>query len=1006
MIELRTLGSLDLHGSDGHRLRSVLAQPKRVALLAYLALAQPCGFHRRDSLVALLWPELDTEHARHALRKAVYYLRQSLGEDALGRRGEEQLGIPAGVLWCDAVAFEERLAAGQAAEAMALYRGELLGGFHVDEAPEFERWLDGERDRLRRRAAQAAADLVRPAEAAGSPAAAVEWARRAVELGQEDEPALRRLMALLERMGDRVGAVRTWEEYRHRLAEDYGLTPSAATERFVEELHERMKCTPGPAPVRRAASAVPSSGMPAATGAGPRLERAPSGADAPAPATAVVPARVPPPPSPAERSLVSASRRIVMGGSQRSRRGSWLGVGASVVALTAAAFLVTNQLRSHPARAPVIAVGWIRDYSAPDSSHLSNALADMLSTNLARVEGLHVLSTARMYELAGGAGEASGPSAAMLEAAKRGGATDMVEGALYRRPDGGLRLDVRRVSLAGGTVRAAHTVEGENPFELVDRATVEIAAEFDRSAAGLRVTDVTTTSLVAYGLYEQGLTEYYQHGDASAGYPLFQAALAEDSAFAMAAFYAWRSARVLQSPAADALGAQAVRLARRTTDRARLMIMADWDVGWAEPAGLVAAESLTARYPNEPDGHYALGLALGYGGDFLGAIAHLRRVVAMDSAGVGMGSPLCRACDALVEIHTDYLKADSLAAAERTDREYVRMQPHSGAAWGLLAGTLGMSKRYGEARAAWRTASHFVPAQPASLALQTALLALQAGDYAEADSALVRLTRDGDASIRGDASWYLIISWRYQGRLREALSLARRVRAQGVAKDNTGRGNVTGAVPEAVVRFELGDFRTAAAQFDSIAARPGFEPWQTAMIARYRAWMLTHEATALAAAGDTMRLASLADSIETIGRRSAYGRDHRLYHYVRGLRLLAAARPREAEAELRLAVYSWTLGYTRTNYELARLLLATDRPREAVAALQPALRGALDASNFYITRTEIHEILARAFDAAGQVDSAADHYREVVRAWRRADPQFYARRTAAQARLDALERRR
>jgi DNA-binding SARP family transcriptional activator len=37
MIRLSLLGSLDLRASDGRQILSVLAQPKRVALLAYLA---------------------------------------------------------------------------------------------------------------------------------------------------------------------------------------------------------------------------------------------------------------------------------------------------------------------------------------------------------------------------------------------------------------------------------------------------------------------------------------------------------------------------------------------------------------------------------------------------------------------------------------------------------------------------------------------------------------------------------------------------------------------------------------------------------------------------------------------------------------------------------------------------------------------------------------------------------------------------------------------------------
>jgi hypothetical protein len=41
MIELRLLGSVDLKGSEGETLLSALAQPKRMALLAYLAAKRP-----------------------------------------------------------------------------------------------------------------------------------------------------------------------------------------------------------------------------------------------------------------------------------------------------------------------------------------------------------------------------------------------------------------------------------------------------------------------------------------------------------------------------------------------------------------------------------------------------------------------------------------------------------------------------------------------------------------------------------------------------------------------------------------------------------------------------------------------------------------------------------------------------------------------------------------------------------------------------------------------------
>src|SRR2546426_2417448 len=66
MIRFRMLGGVSLTAADGHEVRSLLAQPRRLALLAYLAAATPRDFQRRDSLVALFWPELDQKHARAA----------------------------------------------------------------------------------------------------------------------------------------------------------------------------------------------------------------------------------------------------------------------------------------------------------------------------------------------------------------------------------------------------------------------------------------------------------------------------------------------------------------------------------------------------------------------------------------------------------------------------------------------------------------------------------------------------------------------------------------------------------------------------------------------------------------------------------------------------------------------------------------------------------------------------------------------------------------------------
>ena len=67
-VEFRVLGSLELKGPGGEEFPSVLARPKRVALLAYLALAEPHGCDERDEQLGIFWPERDKHHAQTGLR--------------------------------------------------------------------------------------------------------------------------------------------------------------------------------------------------------------------------------------------------------------------------------------------------------------------------------------------------------------------------------------------------------------------------------------------------------------------------------------------------------------------------------------------------------------------------------------------------------------------------------------------------------------------------------------------------------------------------------------------------------------------------------------------------------------------------------------------------------------------------------------------------------------------------------------------------------------------------
>src|SRR5690242_8537470 len=100
MFHLQLLGTLQLVASDG-----ALMRPKRLALLAYLAVGAPDGVYRRDALLALFWPESTEAQARLALRQALHYLRRLLGRAAIVNCGNGQIALAPDALWCDVVAF-------------------------------------------------------------------------------------------------------------------------------------------------------------------------------------------------------------------------------------------------------------------------------------------------------------------------------------------------------------------------------------------------------------------------------------------------------------------------------------------------------------------------------------------------------------------------------------------------------------------------------------------------------------------------------------------------------------------------------------------------------------------------------------------------------------------------------------------------------------------------------------------------------------------------------------
>jgi DNA-binding SARP family transcriptional activator len=219
---------------------------KTQALLAFLALP-PGRSHPRDKLASFLWGSGSEPQARQGLRQSLFTLRKAVPAQppALLIDGDTVALNPVSVD-VDVMEFERQVAEGSPAalgRAVALYRGELLDGFALQEAP-FEEWLLAERERLRELALEALAKLLRHQRETGDTEAAVQSALRLLALDPLQEPVHRALMRLYMQLGRRASALRQYQLCVGVLQRELRLEPEATTRYLYQEI---LRQRPSPA---------------------------------------------------------------------------------------------------------------------------------------------------------------------------------------------------------------------------------------------------------------------------------------------------------------------------------------------------------------------------------------------------------------------------------------------------------------------------------------------------------------------------------------------------------------------------------------------------------------------------------------------------------------------------------------------------------------------------------------------------------------------------------------
>jgi DNA-binding SARP family transcriptional activator len=219
-LVIRFLGPpmVNLDGQPVH-----FATRRALALFAYLILTP--GMQPRDQLAALFW-EREQTASRTALRNTLVYIRQAFGRAAPIQADRDAIGLDPALSYESDFA-QLRDAAPTQHTHWRLYRGELLAGLTLADAPAFEEWLTLQREHWQQRWVAMLDRVTRQHLDVGAVAAAGEAAQAWLAHDPLSEVAAARLMRAQLAAGERAAAQHVFATLRQRLATELRAEPAA-----------------------------------------------------------------------------------------------------------------------------------------------------------------------------------------------------------------------------------------------------------------------------------------------------------------------------------------------------------------------------------------------------------------------------------------------------------------------------------------------------------------------------------------------------------------------------------------------------------------------------------------------------------------------------------------------------------------------------------------------------------------------------------------------------------
>jgi DNA-binding SARP family transcriptional activator/tetratricopeptide (TPR) repeat protein len=671
-------------------------------------------------LLALFWPESDTDRARHALDQTLYSLKKDLGADALVVGREEPAFNPAAIT-SDVEEFQTALARGDRVAAVELYKGPFLDGVFITGAPGFERWVDEERARLTREVEFALESLAAEAAGKGDHAGAVQRWQRLAAMEPRKTRVVLSLMTELAAAGDRAAALRHAEIYHTLVRDDLEAEPNPAVGALAEKLRREPAKTEAP---RRTTD--------------PRIPAASTVSTVPAPAAPAPPRASTPPITSAPSEGPTAHRetplRLV---AQKVRSYRVVGFAAGLVVLLGLSLAWVQKARGRDAeRAWILAADFDNRTRDPI---FDRALDAALATGLQQSGYVSVFPRARIEQTLTRMGRTTQAAAAARldetlarEVAQREGIPSVVIAAIDR-VDSSYVLTARIVDAASGAAIAAETriVNRSDVIAAVDDLVRRLRRDIGESANAIAKHDLplpqaTTASLEALHKYADGLSAW-RVGQRKTAVELYEEAVAIDSDFALAhaalgGAYYWTNDR----PNGDAQFEHALRLLDRLTDRERLSVRASAE-SWRgnRVRAIELRRTLLAVYPGDRSAWGKIGYDYMRLGRAREAIAALRTQLARDSSD---------ASD-YINLATSFKELAAYDSAVRYYKHAFKLQPNMLTLENLnheYGETLVLAGKHDEARAVYDSMLVGDVDQQARGNRSLGLLAMVQGHYGEA----------------------------------------------------------------------------------------------------------------------------------------------------------------------------------------------------------------------------------------------------------------------------------